>query len=341
MTLVIDHDRVHPAQPKSTARRGVRRLHEKVRARIPTALTRETALSSLSDRHLRQSLAVTGSLVWLLGNSTLVQPCHQAQVPGDGLSLRPVRRIGTYKGARNRIGMFVVHREGVRVHLCAESRLEMAWMRDLDRDPRTSWMHAQPFAMVWQVKDRCIWRVPDLVIIRDGAVVVVDVKPEGRVVDDPYFALVTELTAMTIQAAGWSYEVCGSLSDLRINNLKQVARHRWPNPQLAARVCSAAEVRSKSLGGVVQAAGADDNGLVTALHLIGSGTIGIDLNLPISLASPVQWHDALAPGNGSRDLLAAAAPWMTTTARATDVRAFTKQRLELGRAPDPMSLCRS
>lgn len=309
MTRVLVPELVHPEQPKSTARRGTRRVHPNIRARMMPTLGIEAAKLTLATPERRAELAPTASRTWLVNRRALAQSSIESGIPDARGALGPVRRIGTYKGAGNRIGMYVVEREGTRVHLCAESRLETNVFRDVDRDPRTRWMHAQPFLLMWQVGDACIWRVPDLVVRRDSSVVVIDVKPRARVAENPYFALVTHLTGLAMRYAGWGYEVHGSMSEQRAQNLRQVGRHRWVTPALVERAERGLLARPRTLGRLWTLMGADDEALMACMHLIGSGRVGVDLDQPITLSSVLEWPGDRPAGPDGRSLLDSAGPW--------------------------------
>jgi len=151
----------HPQQPRSTAKRGTRRTPPALRRYVLNGLGRADAAAALSAGVVSAERA---KVVWNVGGRAVVQPLAKWAIP-PGEDLLPARRIGTYRDAPNRIGMYPIIREGRALHLCAESRLEMGWFRALDIDPTVTWMHAQPFLPGvggrWEALVACLRRVGD------------------------------------------------------------------------------------------------------------------------------------------------------------------------------------
>ena len=226
-------------------------------------------------------------VIWNVNGKPLRQPLADLQVP-NGLDLLPVRRIGTYVGARNRIGMYPVLREGRALFLCAESRLEMTWFRALDIDPQVSWMHAQPFVLVWAVGSRTLVRFCDLLVKRDSGAVVYDIKPEVLAAE-PHTRRMLELTARTLAGVGVTYGVLGDVAPQTAENLKRITRYKRPNVHLARQVERVLLLRPRSAGGVLNVCGDEYVGREVVLHLLATGRCRTDLSQPIHRATRLEW----------------------------------------------------
>ena len=220
----------HAASPRSSARGGTRRIHPSLRAELAPSLNRDEALELLADEGTIQDLVSSAVVLWQLRNTVAVQALKDMAVP-DGLTLRPARRLGTYKDAPNRIALYAYEREGHPLLLATESLLELAWLRQLDFHPGTRWIHTQPFVLCWPVGDRCIWRVPDIMARVDSHEwLVADVKPDERLAKSEYTQCMFELTATTMALIGVHYRHLGSMEATELRNLRSLARYRHTNP---------------------------------------------------------------------------------------------------------------
>jgi hypothetical protein len=280
----------HPTQQKSTARRGTRRMDAAIRALIPPAMKKEEALAALGeDRAAQRRVAATAKVIWLARGHPIVQPVAEASIPAGEL-LDPVRRIGTYQGATNRIGNFVVDRDGYRLHLAAESRLEMTWLRELNFRTDVNWLHTQPFVLLWEVDDQYLWRVPDILARGQGVPVTYDVKPSLIHHDQDYFDLMFALTRMSVRQAGWRQEILCGMSAQRARNLKSLANHRMPNAALATYADAVASGQPGSVGEAVMLAGTtEDIAIDVLMHLIATKRCFVDLDFPLSSLMRINW----------------------------------------------------
>jgi hypothetical protein len=301
---VSDSPGPHPAMPKATARKGTRRIPRRVRELLGTSLTRELAAQLMRSGELSTAKC---SVVWNVDDRPSVQPVADLAVPpGDGVL--PVRRIGTYQQATHLIAMYPVLRDGYSLMLTVESRLELAWLQQLDFDARVSAIYAQPFAMVWQHEAGTLIRILDLAAVVDGRLSVFEVKPAHRLSDE-WTRLSLDFTARTLQTAGVPFQVCGDLSAQRRHNLSLLARYRWPNPFVGLEVEEVRAAQPRNVAEAIKIVGRSSSstsfegsftgpsfslsdvrvGVEVVKHLIASGACWVNLDEPLSLGTPLDW----------------------------------------------------
>lgn len=305
---VLDWPEPHPAMPKATARKGTRRIPKQVRKLLGTPLTRESATELIASGELSSTKC---SVVWNVNGRPLVQPVGDVAVP-PGVGVQPVRRIGTYQQATHLIAMYPVIRDGYSLMLTVESRLELAWLQQLDFDARVSAIYAQPFAMVWRHEKGSLIRIPDLAAVVDGRLAVFEVKP-GHRMSDEWTRLSLDFAAHTLRRAGISFKVCGDISAQRRHNLLLLSRYRWPNPFIAAEVDAVKTARPRNVAEAVTIVGwfnvaaaqhdggdtrpvfdLDDIrvGAQVAKHLIATGACWANLDEPLNLGTGLEWTDS-------------------------------------------------
>lgn len=256
-----------------------------VRRALPSPVTRVEAEAALSAGRLSPE---RGRVVWNVNDRAVVQPIFDLVIP-DGLTLLPVRRLGSYRGAPNRLGMYPIVREGRALFLCAESRLEMGWLRALDIDPSVTWMHAQPFAIYWRLGSKAVYHVPDLLVIRDSVPIVFDVKPEALLLRDPYAQTIMDLTAATLTLVDIRYQWLGDISPQAALSLRTVTRYKRANPHLAVQVARVAQARPTTAGGVFALCDDAHDGYEVFMHLLASGACRTDLDRAFHRATPLNW----------------------------------------------------
>ena len=288
--MLLFAERAQDGNPRATARARVRRMTPEMRAAIPTAITKAEAMAIVTDARAVEEVAPTAKVLTLTARTVVEQRVQQARL-GDLSDLRPVRRIGTYKGAPNRIsGHPHVRRDGgPPVLLLTESSLELAWLRIREFTPSTRAMLTQPFALVWPVGDRCMWRVPDVVVQDDDGVHVVDVKPDDPTVRDEYTMAMLELTRLTVAHAGWKASIAGSLNVYHHANLREIASERTAHGLSDVVGCLRAE-KPTCVGAALDLAGDDDDGMRAVLHLLTREVSVDDLGRPILMGTRLNWE---------------------------------------------------
>ncbi|MDO7868164.1 hypothetical protein [Nocardioides jiangxiensis] len=291
----------HPLMPRSTARRGTRRMAPSMREAVGRSLTRQQTIDLIASGDLDPSRC---RVIWNVNDKPVIHPIGEVKVPSLR-GLRPARRIGTFKGAESRIAMLPVMRGEYATMLELESQLELAHATELVLDPKVTEIFSQPFAMVWRHRDGSVVHFPDLATIRDGRLVVHAVKPDDRAAEEwnqRLFALVGE----TLGFGHIEFELLGSMSKQRQINLKRLAQYRHPNPTLYNWTQVVRPHRPRTIGGfygIVRrhlglegidfpAPGCPSLvGLHAACFAVARGFASLDLNEPISLHAALHWAE--------------------------------------------------
>ncbi|MGY0069660.1 TnsA-like heteromeric transposase endonuclease subunit [Streptomyces sp. QTS137] len=117
----------------------------------------------------------------------------------------PWRRVRSAKGHKHHPGEYAsATTRGPVVH---ESRLELARLLLADFDAQVAWIYAQPCRLRAPVGGRWRLHVPDfLLVLADGNVRVVNVKPADRLLD-PKIAEALAWPRELLEGRGWQYEV--------------------------------------------------------------------------------------------------------------------------------------
>jgi hypothetical protein len=145
--------------------------------------------------------------------------------------------------------------------------------------------------------------VPNFFVrLRDGTGRVVDVKRPDRVGSAQRQF---ELTREACEAAGWDYEVFTGLAEPRASNLRWLAGYRQdrfaPDAAVAAVLAGSFVPEASLAAGVRRAAralGVDDP-IVRAqvLHLLFTGVLAVDLDVPLTQAAAVCAAEAPTAGS--------------------------------------------
>jgi hypothetical protein len=139
----------------------------------------------------------------------------------------PVRGFSSFRGQRNRPGLWWFSRTGE--HVGHESWLERDRLMALDADPGVVAVAAQPMWLHWidAGSGRPRRHAPDYFARRaDGTGVVIDVRPDQRIGDKD--AAVFAATARFCAQVGWEYQRVGELGPVRAANLRWLAGYRHP-----------------------------------------------------------------------------------------------------------------
>lgn len=153
-------------------------------------------------------------------------------------AVSPVRSFPSFRGQRNWPGWWWFASTGELVG--HESWLERDWLMVLDADPQIAAVAAQPMWLHWAdpASGRALRHAPDYFARRrDGAGVVIDVRPDGRIREQD--AAVFAATARWCAQVGWTYRRVGELDQVRAANLRWLAGYRHPRyavPGQAARL---------------------------------------------------------------------------------------------------------
>ena len=149
----------------------------------------------------------------------------------------PVRGFASFRGQRNRPGLWWFSRTGE--HVGHESWLERDRLMALDADPEVVGVAAQPMWLHWVTESgRPVRHAPDFFARRaDGTGVVIDVRADERIGEKD--AAVFAATAQVCAEVGWEYQRAGELGPVRAANLRWLSGYRHPRfaqPGVAARL---------------------------------------------------------------------------------------------------------
>jgi hypothetical protein len=219
-------------------------------------------------------------------------------VPEDVVAGLPVREFRWYKGRQHYSGWYW---SSTMCRLVAyESRLELARIMLADFDPEVAGLAAQPFQMTASDGGKDRRHVPDLLLVgRDGAVTVVDVKAASKLRDtavQAQFSWTRELAA----SRGWGFEAWSGTDRQLLDNVRFLAGYRRGaaiEADLIAVVLDAAREPS-AIGAVEQfLAGRHPVQLTrpVLLHLLWTGRLRADLGRPLGTGTVVQAAGEAAP----------------------------------------------
>jgi hypothetical protein len=203
--------------------------------------------------------------------------------PADLATGRPWRTFRWHRGQAHFSGWYWA--ATMRQHVVYESRFELARLMLADFDPRIVSIAAQPFCLTASVKGKERTHVPDFLLLDgDGAVSVVNVKPEHRLAD-PKVADSLGWAGAVFAERGWQHEIWSGAPAVQLSNVRMLAAYRdlaRVDMTLVAELADAL-VRPVSLGEVERAWPSRD-GLTraAALHLVWRGLLRMDLSVPLS-----------------------------------------------------------
>lgn len=198
--------------------------------------------------------------------------------------LEPVRRPASYGAMRNYIGRFGVPTRGDPASVWFESLNELAHLRDMCLGGHVLELATQPMELTWPIGRGHVWHTPDILARTKDGMVLCDVtllergKPQER-------EALCQLTAETVAAAGWRFEVRTELPPQRRVNIGHVHACRHASADQTSRWAERAMTLATwpaPLADVENLVGPDGSGAAAVLHLVGAGALWIDLDLPLS-----------------------------------------------------------
>ncbi|MFI7611404.1 TnsA-like heteromeric transposase endonuclease subunit [Nonomuraea terrae] len=166
-----------------------------------------------------------------------------------------------------------------------ESRLELARLLYADFDQCVSWIVAQPFLLMAQIRGDTRRHVPDFLLITNTGPVVVDVKPRKRLeVEKVAFTLAW--TRDLVEERGWRYEVWSEPPSAELANLRLLAgfRRDWLFDSDLLRALIAADLEGRTVREALAAVTGWPQRLVRShlLHLLWKQVYGVDLTIMLS-----------------------------------------------------------
>lgn len=136
----------------------------------------------------------------------------------------PWRRFRSYRGALHYSGNYWCATTAGSVEY--ESRLELANLIELDFEPQTSWVLAQPFLMAGVDGGRMRRHIPDyLVKLAGGGYRVIDVKP-AVMLNHPKVHESLTWSRRVVEAAGWEYSILSEPDPRRHANIRFLSGYR-------------------------------------------------------------------------------------------------------------------
>lgn len=198
----------------------------------------------------------------------------------------PVREFPGWPGKRNYDGHFWMSRSGRSVPF--ESLVERCCLIELDRMADVVEVASQPMWIRWGGASS-MRHAPDYFVrLADGSAVVVDVRPARRI--DEGARTRFDRTARFCAALGWSFVVFDGISSTREANLRFLMRYRderWDSTDARVPVH-----QPRTVASVSQYLGRDVAGLARCYQLLWRGVLVADLELPITMTTPVKFKES-------------------------------------------------
>jgi hypothetical protein len=176
-----------------------------------------------------------------------------------------------------------------------ESLLERDWMLLMDFDREVEWMCEQPLRLRYRLDDRPVSHVPDLLVWRQGAPELCDVKSEERL-DDREFQAQVRATGQACAEAGLGYRVLSDPDRQLLVNARWLAGFRDPPPDAdgeRARMLSMLSVGPSTISALLAEAREPALARPVLMHLLWRRDALVDVVTPIAANSPV-WLSAEA-----------------------------------------------
>lgn len=199
----------------------------------------------------------------------------------------PVRSPGVYQRQRHMPGRWFSTTAGR--FLEYESLLERDWMLLLDFDREVEWICEQPLRLRYQLDDKPVSHVPDLLVWRTDGPELCDVKSVERL-DDRVFQTQVQATGRACAEAGLGYQVLAEPDRQRLANVRWLAGFRERPADLdgeRTRILSRLAAGAGTIGDLVAAAREPLLARPVLMHLLWAGEAVVDLSAPLDDASRV------------------------------------------------------
>jgi hypothetical protein len=199
----------------------------------------------------------------------------------------PVRTPGVYRRQRHMPGRWFSTTTGG--FLEYESLLERDWMLLMDFDREVEWICEQPLRLRYVRDGKPASHVPDLLVWRQGAPELCDVKSAERVNDSTFQAQV-EATGLACAEARIGYRVLSEPDRQALVNVRWLAgfRERPPDPDgERARMLASSATGSSTIAELVSAAREPMLARPVLMNLLWAGDALLDVSSPIGEGSVV------------------------------------------------------
>jgi hypothetical protein len=135
----------------------------------------------------------------------------------------PYREFRWYLGQPHYSGSYWSSTESK--HVVYESRLELSRLLMADFDPSVVAIVAQPFMMRAKVDGKTRRHIPDYWLLTGDGPVVVDVKPEDRLVD-PVVVATFDWAREVVESIGWRFEIASEQPAAELENVRFLSGYR-------------------------------------------------------------------------------------------------------------------
>lgn len=272
-----------------SAHRGTRRTAPQFKQMMRSSVDRETALTALKRPEVREA-AIAGCTVayW---NGVTIRELPVRELPKIDISeFRPVRRLGSFHGARSKLMVHSTGVEGETTVEWAESKMERLCMIELDRESDIHCFRSQPMVMLWPLGNYgTITQIPDIAAQFSDHLRIISVRPMNLVTGYTR-AILGDLMIDTFDTAHIEYDLMTGFERQRVANLQILATMRWKPPVTEEPWWPAIDAaRPRTLGAVADIAGHDYVGRGRALYALSQCHFHTNLNLPFRTSLGVWW----------------------------------------------------
>lgn len=280
-----------PQPPRVPARRGARRIDRKVSELLGSQMRRADAARALADSDALADLVESAQVIYWDGKHPHIRPLASPD-PLPVSEMHPVRRIGTYHGARSRFAYHPTQFAGHRHLVLAESLLECSWMQEIDRRPQHWGYLGQAIWITWRLGNRQIAHVPDIVgQDSDGHQWIADVR-HTRGMDTSTGLIMNVLMRASCVASDLDYQIFNDMPPQRRKNLETLSTMRWRKPVESTQWWREVEAEQPTrFADLAACAGDGPSGRHRALRVIAQCHVDIDLSQPIVSGTEVHWRE--------------------------------------------------
>lgn len=253
-------------------------------------MSRLDALRMLGDPDAVAELVASATYIYWDGTHAYTRPMADPD-PLPLVDMHPVRRIGTYHGARSRFA-FHPTRFGNHRHLVlTESLLESSWLQFFDRRPSHWGYLGQAVFVTWRLGSRQIVHIPDVVgQDADGRQWIADVR-HSHGMDTSTGQIMDRLMRATCVAVDLDYAIYNDMEPQMRRNLEFLSTMRWRNLVVDTHWWpNVRKTRPERFIDLAAAAGEEAVGRRRALRVIAQCHVDVDLNQPINSSTRLTWR---------------------------------------------------
>lgn len=266
-------------------------MDRKITELLSGQMSRIDAMRILDDPDAVAEMASSAEIILWDGRNPLLQSFSDP-TPVPLASLQPVRRIGTFHGARSRFVFHPTRFDGHRHLVLCESLLESAWMAQFDRRAAHWGYVGQAGIVRWTLGQKSLIHVPDIIGQDcDGHQWIADVRYSVGM--DGFSGLVMDrLMRATCRISQLDYQIFTDMRAQRRKNLSVLSGMRWQQPVTEFTWWPAvAASRPTTFGDLVIAAGDGPIGRSRALRVIAQCHVDLNLSEAIVSRREITWRE--------------------------------------------------